>query len=97
MPPHIRMVGPVGHIERGCVAIEKHRRHQGDIRQVGAAFERIIEHHHIAGGEIHGVQRRCHGKGHGPQMHGDMGGLGHHLSFSIEHRAGEIPSFLDIG
>ena len=95
MPP----VGYVPHKDGYALAADVHGRHQGDVGQVGAPQVRVVEDNHIAGAEGAGVNAdgRIHRRGHSPQVHWHMGGLGNHLALGVEEGAGVVPALLDIG
>ena len=72
-------------------------RDKGDVGQVRAAQERIVEHHHITGTPVQVLDNIGHRIGHTTQMHGYMRRLRAELSVLIEYRAGIIQPILDIG
>ena len=74
----------------------QHRRHHGDVRQMGAAQVRVVDHQQVAGGPVPLPHQIGHGVGHGTQMHWYMGGLGAELAGGVEQRAGQIQAILDV-
>ena len=99
---NIGMMTSVGHKPGQlllAVTLGVDRGDHGDVRQVAATPVRVIEHHYVPG-----VQRireyfkgGFDGRGHGAQMHWNICCLGDHVALGIEHGAGEIPAFLDVG
>ncbi len=74
--------------ERGC--------DDGDVREVGAARVRVIEHPAHPGLVVllrDGRDRR----GHRAEVHGDVLGLHDGLTARVEQRAGRVTALLDVG
>jgi hypothetical protein len=81
----------------GCALADEDRRDDGDVRQVRAAAEGIVEH-----GDVAGVQRKlgnrgAHRHGHGAEMHRHVIAHGQGVAGGIEERAGVIATLLDVG
>jgi len=77
---------------------EEERRHHGDVRQMGATFERVVGDHDVARLEIREAgQHGAHGLAHGAEVHGDMGGVGDQAACAVEDRAGVVEALLDVG
>lgn len=94
---HIGMVGAVGNIKEGTTVRIMHSPHQGDVRQMAAPAEGIVDNKDVAGGEGVAAKGMGHGAGHGAEMNRDVGGLGDQVAVSVENGAGEILAFLDVG
>ena len=111
--PHVGVVAPVGHESRqfpGASAFihrrggrggrgHKDRRHHGDVGKMAPAQIGVVEHDHVprAEGAAVGLHGGADGGGHGTQVDGHVGRLGHHLALGVEEGAGEVPALLDVG
>ena len=86
--PHIRMVPARGGPEQDLVALE-HRRHDRDVRQVGAAIVRRVQRKDIAGAHAPCVlsDDRLDRAVHAAQMHRHMRRIGDERPVAVEHRA----------
>ena len=71
----------------------------GDVVEVGAAGERVVDHGLVA--RAHPVTEvlddRGHRRGHRAQVHRDVLGLGQQPAPGVEHRGGAVGPFLDVG
>ncbi len=92
--PHIGVVRPAGR-EAEQLAGGEDRGDQGDVGQVGAALEGVVEDPHIARGLL-AVEHGRHGVGHGPQVNGDVLGLHDELAGGVEERRGAVAPLLDV-
>src|SRR5450755_1368462 len=75
--------------------VHEHRGDDGDVGQVGAAGEGVVEDPGDAGGVLL-VKDGGDGGGHGAEVHGDVLGLHDHLTVRVEQGGGGVPSLLDI-
>ena len=90
----VGVVAAVSQPEGDLVAHENRRNH-GHIRQMRAAVEGRVEHVRITRPGI-GVETHDspHAVGHGTQMHGHMGRVGHQVAIRVENRAGKVQPLL---
>ena len=93
---NIRVMGAVGD-EGGELTADVQRRDEGDVRQVGAPEERIVEDHHVAGRPGQATDDVPHGKGHAAQVDRDVGRLRAQPAGRIEDRAREVEAVADVG
>ena len=70
---------------------------KGDVGQMGAAEVGVVEDDDIAGVEGEAAEGGLYGGGHGAKVHGDVSGLGHHLTLGVEQGAGEVEPLLHVG
>ena len=58
---------------------------------------RVVQYHHVAGPQGIGecIDRCPHRGRHGPQVDRNVGSLGHHLGFGVEHCAREVVAFMN--
>ena len=76
----------------------KHRRDDGDIGQMRASGERIVENDDIAlPPGSHGAARRRNAGCQRAQMNRNVRGLGDQFAVAIENRARKIEPFFDVG
>ena len=68
----------------------------GDVGQVGAAGERVVEHPRRPGGVVLADHRRDRG-GHRAEVDRDVLGLHDHLALGVEQRARGVAALLDVG
>ena len=92
------MVGAVCHIEIGLPALaQKHAGNCGDVRQMRAATERIIDQNQITRLEVKGLQGELDGERHGTQMHRHVIAHGDGAPVFVIYSAGIIPPLLNVG
>ena len=99
-PPHVGVVGPVGgEAEEAQLSglLDEDGRDEGDVGQVGAPPEGVVEDHHVPRCEGDLLDGLGHREGHRAQVDGDVGGLGDHPALGVEEGAGKVPAFLDVG
>ena len=70
-------------------------RDDGDVGQVGAAGERVVEDPGDPGGVLC-VEHRGDRGGHRAEVHGDVLGLHDHLAVGVEQRGGGVAALLDV-
>ncbi len=93
----VSVVRAVRHEERRLAgALHEYGGDCGDIGQVGAAAERIVQNRDVARLEIEGLRRVLDRERHGAQMHGHV--IAHRDGFAsgIVHGAGIIAALLDV-
>ena len=78
-------------------ASHKDRSHDGDVGQMRAAAEGIVEHRDVAGREPQLGDGGAHRHRHGAQMHGHVIAHGEHVAGRVKERAGVIATLLDVG
>ena len=100
------MMPPVAHIANqfpGVIVIvpvvKVGRGDQGNVGQVRPAQIRVVEDDNISRLQPlrEGLQGGLDRRGHCPQMHGLVRGLGHHFGGGVEQGAGKILPFFHIG
>ena len=77
--------------------IHVHRRDQCDVRQMGPALKRIVQHRHVSGFEVKPIDRRPHRHWHRAEVNRHVIAHGNYFAVGIEHGAGVVEAFLDIG
>ena len=80
----------------GQLTLHVNRRHHGDVREVGPAAVRVVQHPGVALLGVllaHGLD----GGGHRAQVHGDVLGLHGHLAVRVEDGGRGVAALLDIG
>ncbi len=94
----VGVVRAIGHvIRRALGALEEDARDGGDVRQMRAPAERVVEDRHVSRAQGKRGQRVLHRERHGAQMHGHVVAHGHGLAGGVVDRAGVIAPLLDIG
>src|SRR5579859_1056456 len=92
------MVGTIGHIKhRRRFALQKDWLYQGDIGQVGASTEWIVEDDRVSRLHIHTLNGCLHGEWHGAKMHWHVIALRDDLSALVINCAGVVQTFFDVG
>ncbi len=77
--------------------VQKHWSDQGDVRQVCAAEERVVEHEHIAWIPAPGRNHLVHRKGHAAKVHRNVRRLSDQLALRVEQRTGIVEPFANVG
>ena len=92
----VGMMGAIG--DEGLQpAVVEQGRHHGHVGQVGAAEIGIVEDDHVPFLPVDAGHDPGHGVGHAPQVHGNVGRLGAETAFGVEHGAGEVEPFANVG
>ena len=100
-PLAARHVHRAGHVHRvpsvhPAGPVREDGRDDGDVGQVGAAGERVVEDPRDAR-RVLLVEDRGDGRGHRAEVHGDVLGLHDHLAVGVEQRGGGVAALLDVG
>ncbi len=103
-PAHVGVVRPGGHVGQGygiagavVVTADVHGRDQRDVREVGAAVERVVQRRHVAGRErAELVEGGPDAHGHGAEVHRHVVAHGHGLAGGVEEGARVVPALLDV-
>ncbi len=90
------VVGPAGHVAEQAV-VEMDRRHQGHVRQMGAAEGRVVGDHHVARLEGPVGDQLADAETHRAEVDRDVGRVDHQPACGIEQGAREVLALLDIG
>ena len=94
-PADVGVVGAAGGEADQALAGGEDRRYDGDVGQVGAAGERVVEDPRDPWGVIL-AEHRGHGGRHRAEVHRDVLGLHDHLAGRVEQRGGGVPALLDV-
>lgn len=78
-------------------APDVNRGDQGDVREVSASAEWIVEHGDVAGMKLQVVHGRLHRHGHGAEVHRHVIAHCDNLAAGIKYRARIISTFLNVG
>ena len=92
------MMTAARHPEQWARRPTKNRCHNGDVREVCAAREGVIERIDFARPNLRtpSPDNCADSLAHRAEMHGHMGGICDELSIAVEHRTRKIKPFLDI-
>mmetsp|Transcript_17130 Transcript_17130/g.51272 ORF Transcript_17130/g.51272 Transcript_17130/m.51272 type:complete len:459 (-) Transcript_17130:1785-3161(-) len=104
--PHVCVVPSGGDVEDNFAGVED-RGDDGDVWQVGTPGKLgVVGHHHVTllyalpfarPIPVRPVLQLCtHGIGHGAQMHGKVGSVGHQAAVGGEQGAAEVEALLDV-
>ena len=90
------MMCPI-HCKALKLAVQEARSDHGNVGQMGASEERIVEQDGIAITPVESIHQVLHGVRHAAQMHRDVCRLRNQPAAAIENRAGEIQAVPDVG
>ena len=96
LAPDVGVMCPIGHpgdMSRG----HKDRSDEGEIVEMGATEERVIDRVLDTWDWFESGQARRHRFGHRPEMNGDVLCLGQHLAFGGEHGSRTVGPLFDVG
>ena len=93
---HVGVVRAAGGEADRLAAVGEHGGDDGDVREVRAAGEGVVEDPGVARRLVL-VEYGRHGGGHRSQMHRDVLGLHHQLALGVEEGSGGVAALLDVG